>query len=226
MARRRKLPGHFCLQTMERSGEARRLEHFRIKCLHLLNWGAAMLRPYNGFRDSSAYTRTENALVAEEGGAENEIEDGIGEKAEEDGADASDGQDHVYRYGEAGGRFGGDFRAGFAHVHEHDDAQVVVGADDAVDGHEHGEPDEMRVDGGFEDIELAEEAGGDGQAEQREKIEAEGGGDEGLALRETGVVIDRKIFFAHAAELRHDREGANLHQRVAQQVKENRGIGC
>ena len=79
----------------------------------------------------------------------------------------------------------------FAHVHDDDEAEVVVGADDAVDGHHHGEPDQVRVDGGLEDVKLAEEAGRDWQAEQRKQEEAQRSGDEGLAAAEAGVVFQR-----------------------------------
>src|SRR5580704_19284398 len=108
-------------------------------------------------------------LVVEEVGSE-EVGEGFGgEDAEEDGAEGGDGQDDVDGEGEARGGGGGDFGAGFAHVHDDDEANVVVGANDAVDGHEDGEPDEVGVYGGFEDVELAEEACGDRQAEKRKQ---------------------------------------------------------
>jgi len=63
-------------------------------------------------------------------------------------------------------------------------AQIVVGADDAVDGHEDGEPDEIGMNRHGEDVKLAEETSGDRQTEQREQKEAERSGDPGLALAE------------------------------------------
>ena len=74
--------------------------------------------------------------------------------------------------GKRAGVVAASFGARFAHVHHHDEAEVVVGADDAVDGHQHGEPDQVRIHGGLEDVELAEEAGGDRQAEQRKQERA------------------------------------------------------
>jgi len=50
-------------------------------------------------------------------------------------------------------------------VHDDDDAEVVEGGDGAREQTEDGEPDEAGVDGGFEDVELAEEAAGEGDAD-------------------------------------------------------------
>ena len=91
---------------------------------------------------------------------EDEVEDAVGEEAEVDGAEGGDGQDEIDGEGEADDG-GGGLRAGLAHVHYDDETNVVVGADNAVDGHEDGKPNEVRAHSGFEDVELAEEACGD-----------------------------------------------------------------
>ncbi len=83
----------------------------------------------------------------------------------------------------------------------------------------------LRVDGGFEDVELAEEAGGDGQAEEREQEERENGGDDGLAFAEAGEVVELEVLFAGAAELGNDGEGADFYEGIAQQIKEDGGVG-
>src|SRR4029077_20432403 len=101
--------------------------------------------------------------------------------AERGGAEGGEGEDGVDGEGEVGDG-GGGFGAGFAHIHDDDQAEEVVGADDAVDGHEDGKPDEVGVYGGFEDVELAEEACGDRQAQQGEQKEGQDGRGYGLAL--------------------------------------------
>src|SRR5260370_41154891 len=163
-------------------------------------------------------------LAGEEVGLEDEVEDTVGEEAEVDGADGGDGQDEVDGEGEAD-YSGGGLRAGLAHVHYDDETNVVVGADDAVDGHQDGQPDEVRADSGLEDVELAEEASGDGQAEQREQEEGENGGGDGLALAEAGVIIEAEVLFTGAAELGDDGEGAEFHEGVANQIEEHGRVG-
>src|SRR6266851_4959088 len=110
--------------------------------------------------------------AADQGFFQEEAEDLVGEEAEVDGADGGDGQDHVDGGGEGDGRGGGGVFARFAHVHGDDDFQIVVGADDAVDSHENGEPDQVGIYGGLEDIEFAKEACGDGQTQERKKKKA------------------------------------------------------
>ena len=118
----------------------------------------------------------------------------------------------------------GGFTRGIAHVHHDDEAEVVVGADDAVDGHQNREPDQVGVDGGLEDVELAEEACGDGQAEERKQEEAQGCGDDRLATAEAGVVIEREVLFAGTAELADDCEGAEFYEGVAEEIEEDCGV--
>src|SRR5262249_31910821 len=109
------------------------------------------------------------------------------------------------------------------HIHDDDEAEVVVNADGAVNGHEDGEPNQIRMDGRSEDIEFSEEARRDWKTEQRKQENAKSGGNPGLALAESGIIVNGKILFARAAELRNDGERSNLHERIAQKIKEN---GC
>ncbi len=53
-------------------------------------------------------------------------------------------------------------------IHDLDDAQIVERADDAGEHADHGEPDQIGVDRGEEDVELAEEPGERRDAGQRE----------------------------------------------------------
>ena len=148
-----------------------------------------------------------------------------GEQTEVNGADRRDGQNDVHGQREAGRDRRGDFGAGLAHVHHHNHANVVVRADDAVDGHDHSQPDQMRIDGGLENIELAEEAGGYGKAEERKQEEREYGSHPGLTFAEAGEVIELEVLFARTAELRNDGERADFHERIGQQIEKHRGVG-
>src|ERR1700730_19296589 len=82
----------------------------------------------------------------------------------------------------------------------------------------------MGVYRGLEDVELAEDAGGDGQAEQREREKAQGGSHDGVAAAKACVVVEREMLLACTAELRNDGEGAELYQGVTEQVEKKRGI--
>ena len=53
---------------------------------------------------------------------------------------------------------GCEFLRRLAHIHGDDYAQVVVGADDAVERSDDREPDEARIERGIEDVEFSEEA--------------------------------------------------------------------
>ena len=64
-------------------------------------------------------------------------------------------------------------------------AEVVEAGDAAVEQADDGEPDVAAVDGGGEDVELAEEAAGEGDSDQREQEEGEQRGEDG-ALRGRG----------------------------------------
>ena len=82
----------------------------------------------------------------------------------------------------------------------------------------------MRVDSGLENVEFAEESGGDRKSEKREQEKRKNGGHPGLALGEAGKIIELKVLFARAAELRNDGERTDFHQRVGEQIEEHRGI--
>ncbi len=60
-------------------------------------------------------------------------------------------------------------RGVLAHVHDDDDAQVVVGRDAAVDEADDGKPDKIRLKRGAEDVELGEEPAGGGDADQTQQ---------------------------------------------------------
>ena len=66
-------------------------------------------------------------------------------------------------------------------VERGEQAQVVEAGDAAVEQADDGEPDVAGVDGGGEDVELAEEAAGEGNADQREQEEGEQRGEHGAA---------------------------------------------
>ena len=81
----------------------------------------------------------------------------------------------------------------------------------------------MGGQGGFEDVELAEEAGGDGNAQEGEEEEAESGGGDGLALGQAGEIVEFDALFAGAAEMGDDGEGAKLGGGVGEEIEENGG---
>ncbi len=67
------------------------------------------------------------------------------------------------------------------------------------------------MDGGGEDIELAEEAAGEGDSDEGEKEEGEQGGEVGALAGEAGVVVDGAGALVVAADLGEDGEGADVH---------------
>ncbi len=59
------------------------------------------------------------------------------------------------------------------HVHDHQDAQVVIRGDRAGQQTQDRQPHQIRLQRGFEDIELAEKAAGERNADHREQKDCE-----------------------------------------------------
>ncbi len=83
----------------------------------------------------------------------------------------------------------------------------------------------MRIHRRLKDVELPEEARCNRKPEKRKQVDAQRRRHPRLPLGESRVIIQREILFPRAAELRNDRERPQLHQRIADQIKEHRSIG-
>ena len=112
---------------------------------------------------------------------------------------------------------------GGAGVDGGEQAQVVEAGDAGVEQADDGEPDVAGVDGGGEDVELAEEAAGEGDADQREQEEGEQGGEHG-ALRARPVKSSMRAgVLVVAGDLGDDGEGADVHGGVGGGVEAGGG---
>src|SRR5438270_6125025 len=60
----------------------------------------------------------------------------------------------------------GDILTRFTHVHDYDDAEVIVGSDGAVENTDQGEPDQVGSQGGTEYVEFGEKTAGHGNADE------------------------------------------------------------
>ena len=109
------------------------------------------------------------------------------------------------------------------HVHHHQDAQVVAGCYRAVQQSQHGQPDQVRFQGGLEDIEFAEEPAGEGNADQREQEDREHCRGERLLAAQAGEVVDILIPFRLPGDVGHGGERPDVHQRVGGQVEHGGG---
>jgi hypothetical protein len=128
------------------------------------------------------------ALLAglfDEGGVAGVLGEGDGTVGQDAEGERSDGGE-----GEADGRRNADgtklgeagaLRAGPG-VDGGQQAQVVEAGDAAVEQADDSEPDVASVDGGGEDVELAEEAAGEGDSDERKQEEAEESGEPGALL--------------------------------------------
>src|SRR5437660_10081116 len=134
-------------------------------------------------------------LAPEKRGLQNEIEHWVRVNAEQNRSCKGQEENDAHAQRESHRPEGHGLRAGLVHVHHHDHAQIIISADHAVDGHQRREPQQVRIDGGFENIKLSEESGGNRQPEQRKKVDAQGRRYPRLPLRKPGVVVERKIFF-------------------------------
>src|SRR5260221_14767397 len=85
--------------------------------------------------------------AADEGFLQQQAEDLVREEAEVDGANGGDGQNDVDGDRKRNGRGSGGLFAGVTHVHGNNYSEVVVGADDAVNGHQNRQPDQVGIDG-------------------------------------------------------------------------------
>jgi len=116
-------------------------------------------------------------LLHKHGGFAGEFQDPGGEDSQKEGAESGQEERDAEAWGQGLGGFGG--LAGLVHVHDDQDVQVVIRRDGAVQQTEDGQPDQVAIQGGLEDVELAEEAAGERDADQREQEDGEQGGSEG-----------------------------------------------
>src|ERR1019366_6503459 len=144
-----------------------------------------------------------------------------GEDAQEEGAERGHQKCDAQTGGQGLGGGGGFAR--FVHVHHYQDPQVVVGRHGAVQQAENGQPIQMAVKGGLEDVELAEEAAGKRDADQREQEDGEQGGGEGLFAAQALEIVDALVALALAGEHGDGGEGSHIHERVPSQVEHGGG---
>src|SRR6185437_6170747 len=80
-------------------------------------------------------------------------------------------------------------------------------------------PDEVRIESGAEDVELAEESGGQRHTDQRHQEDGEQPRRERLLPGESREVADVYIFLALPREMRDHGERADVHQRVGRKIE-------
>ena len=80
-----------------------------------------------------------------------------------------------------------------------------------------------RVDGGLEDVELGDEAGGGRQAGEREHADRQRQAVERAAEAEAGDVVERLRIVLVLGQHRDHAERADVHQRVGDGVDRDRG---
>src|SRR5712692_1766725 len=98
------------------------------------------------------------------GGQVGQGEDVVRIEPEIENADDADRECGSQGPGQGGG---GSCGLALAHVHGDDRPQIVIDGDHAVEYGDDSKPDEVRVDGGAEEIELAQEAGRDWETSER-----------------------------------------------------------
>ena len=96
-------------------------------------------------------------------------------------------------------------------VERGDEAEVVEAGDAAVGESDDSDPDVAGVDGGGEDVELAEETAGEGDADEREQEEGKQCGEDRAAQGEAGKVPGGAGGLIVAGDLRNDSECADVH---------------
>src|SRR5580692_1569414 len=154
------------------------------------------------------------------GGGSGVVEDVAGEDAEVERADGGDAEREDQR--------GGDFRwrvvfRWLPEIHGDDHAEVVVRADDAVEGGDYHQPDNAGIESCLEREEFSEEATGGGQSQQRKQEQSETGGEDGLFRAQAGVVGEFQALFVALAEVCDYEEGADFHQSVGREIEKDRG---
>src|SRR5216683_2125030 len=156
-------------------------------------------------------------------GVLSQSEGAVGENAEDQGRDRGEGQADACR--DADGAALGDVGAvgGGAGVDGREQAEVVEAGYAAVEQADDREPDVAGVDGGGEDVELAEEASGEGDSDEREEEEGEERGEDGALEGEAGVVVGGAGGLVVAGDLGDDGEGSDVHGGVGGGVEAGRG---
>jgi len=97
-------------------------------------------------------------------------------------------------------------------------AQVISRGYSRVEEADDGQGDGASVYRGAEGVELAEEAAGEGNANERDEEEDEQAGEEGRAVHEPAVVVDKRKMFVVSADQRDDGEDADVHGGVGGEV--------
>ena len=110
---------------------------------------------------------------------------------------------------------------GLVEIHDLDDADIVVGADDGGEHADDGERIEAGIDGGEEDVPLAEEAGEPGNAGQREHQDRQDRRHHRIGRGDAGDVVDVLDIALLAAHGQDEGEGAERHRQVDKHVDDD-----
>src|ERR1035437_2744441 len=160
-------------------------------------------------------------LLHNRGGFAGELQHPGGEDAQEEGAERGHQQRDAQAGGQGLGRLGGFAR--FVHVHHHQDAQIVVRRNGAVQQTENRQPIQVAIQRRLEDVELAEEAAGERDADQREQEDGEQGGGQRLFAAQALEIVDALEALALARKHGDGGEGAHIHEGVGREIKHGGG---
>src|SRR5579862_620571 len=107
-------------------------------------------------------------------------------------------------------------------IHRDDHAQIIIGADHAVDRRNHHQPHNPRIERGLKREEFSEESARRRKAQQRQQEERKTRREHRLLRAEPAIVLNLEPLLALLPEMRQHKERANFHQRVRSEIKQNR----
>ena len=145
-----------------------------------------------------------------------EVEEVGGEEADVEGGQCCDEQGNSHG-GDGAGQF--DLALGLLHVHEDDDAEIVVDRDHGVDNTDDNEGNLAGLDGGAEDVKLGHKARGRRYACQREHEDCHGQGGQGFSKAQPLIVCNLEVLLAEFAQGDDNPEGTEIHEGISCKVK-------
>src|ERR1700677_691865 len=116
-----------------------------------------------------------------------------------------------------------NFVARLAHIHHDNDAQVVIGAQRAVQNHDYCQDNQIRIERGGQYVKLCKEAAGDRNADQRHQEECQRCRQNRRLPAETSVVLKRDVLFARSREMAEHSKRSHVHRSVCGGVEHNGG---
>src|ERR1041384_703996 len=106
-------------------------------------------------------------------------------------------------------------------IHDHDESEIVIDRDETCDDPEDRQPGEIRLNSGHEDIIFREEAGHRWYTGEREHENGHKRGQERPSSGQACIILERKILLLLTLQNSEHTEGAEIHERVDDQVKQN-----